>query len=224
MVRRVFLPILAILAGAQAVPAQEGDPERGAVLFRQCNSCHVAEPDGPSRTGPNLYGVVGRSAGSLDGVRYSPAIRDAGEAGLIWTLETLDGFLQDPRGYIPGSRMSFRGLTELQDRLDVIAYLTGDAPVVHSSELGRLSPEIFTIEGDVEYGAYLSSECVACHSASGSDEGIPVVTGLDVEAFILALHDYRDGHRDHQVMTTVTARLTDEEIASLAAYFATLEE
>ena len=224
MLRRVLLPILATLAGAPVALAQEGDPERGAVLFRGCNSCHVAEPDGPSRTGPNLYRVIGRTAGSLDGVRYSPAIREAGEGGLIWTVETLDGFLQDPRGYIPGSRMSFRGLPDLQDRMDVIAYLTGDAPVVHSSELGRLSPEIFAIEGDVEYGEYLSSECVACHSASGSDEGIPPIAGIEPEAFILALHDYRDGHRDHQVMTTVTARLTDEEIASLAAYFALLEE
>ena len=224
MVRRVLLSILATLAGAPVALAQEGDAERGAILFRNCNSCHVAEPDGPSRTGPNLYGVVGRTAGTLDDVRYSPAIREAGEGGLIWTLETLDGFLQDPRGYIPGSRMSFRGLPELQDRMDVIAYLTGDAPVLHSSDLGRLSPEIFAIEGDLEYGEYLSSECVACHSASGSDEGIPVITGIDPEAFILALHDYRDGHREHQVMTTVTARLTDEEIASLAAFFAVLED
>ena len=224
MLRRVFLPILAALAGAPVASAQEGDSERGAVLFRQCNSCHVAVPDGPARTGPNLFDVLGRTAGTLEGVRYSPAIREAGESGLVWTVETLDGFLSDPRGYIPGSRMSFRGLPDLQDRMDVIAYLTGDAPVVHSAELGRLSPEIFTIEGDVEYGAYLSSECVACHSASGSDEGIPVITGLDPEAFILALHDYRDGHREHQVMTMVTARLTDEEIASLAAYFAMMEE
>jgi len=224
MLRRVLLPILATLAGAPVALAQEGDAEHGAVLFRACNSCHVAEPEGPSRTGPNLYGVVGRAAGTLEGVRYSPAILAAGENGLVWTFETLDGFLQDPRGYIPGSRMSFRGLPDLQDRMDVIAYLTGDAPMVHSSDLGRLSPEIFTIEGDLEYGEYLSSECVACHSARGSDEGIPVITGIEPEAFVLALHDYRDGHRDHQVMTTVTARLTDEEIASLAAYFALTEE
>lgn len=224
MLRGILISVLATLAGAPVALAQEGDPERGATLFRHCNSCHVAAPDGPARTGPNLYGVMGRSAGSLEGVRYSPALRAAGEDGLIWTAETLDGFLQDPRGYIPGSRMSFRGLPDLQDRMDVIAYLTGDAPVVHSTELGRLSPEIFAIEGDVEYGEYLSSECVACHSASGSDEGIPPIAGIEPEAFVLALHDYRDGHREHQVMTTVTARLTDEEIASLAAFFALTEE
>ena len=224
MLRRIIPLILAAVAGAPAALAQEGDAERGAVLFRNCGSCHVADPDGPARTGPNLYGVLGRTAGSLDGVRYSPALIAAGNDGLVWTVETLDGFLADPRGYVPGSCMSFRGLPDLQDRMDVIAYLTGDAPVVHSAEIGRLSPEILAMEGDVEYGEYLSSECVACHSARGSDEGIPVITGLEQEAFVLALHDYRDGHREHQVMTTVTARLSDEEIASLAAYFATLAE
>ena len=224
MLRGVVLPILAGLAGAPAALAQEGDAERGAVLFRNCNSCHVVEPDGAARTGPNLHGVLGRTAGTLDGVRYSPAMRAAGEGGLVWTVETLDGFLSDPRGYLPGVRMSFRGLDDIQDRMDVIAFLSGDAAPVHSDGVDRLPPEILSIEGDVEYGEYLSSECVACHSASGSDEGIPVITGLAPEAFILALHDYRDGHREHQVMTTVTARLSDDEIASLAAYFATLAE
>lgn len=224
MLRGIVTLTLATLAGAPAALAQDGDPERGAVLFRQCNSCHVAEPDGPSRTGPNLWGVVGRTAGTLEGTRYSPALREAGENGLVWTQEALDGFLEDPRGYIPGSRMSFRGLPDLQDRMDIIAYLSGDAPMVHSVGLDRISPEVLAMEGDVEYGQYLSSECVACHSEPGDAEGIPAITGIEQEAFILALHDYRDGHREHQVMTTVTQRLTDEEIASLAAYFATLAE
>lgn len=224
MPRGIACLILAGLAGAPAALAQEGNPERGAVLFRNCNSCHVVEAEGRARTGPSLHGVLGRTAGTLDGVRYSSAMRAAGENGLVWTVETLDGFLADPRGYIPGSRMSFRGLPDLQDRMDVIAYLIGDSEAIHSADIGRISPEVLAIEGDVEYGAYLSSECVACHSAAGDDEGIPVITGLEPDAFILALHDYRDGHRDHQVMTTVTARLTDEEIAALAAYFATVAD
>ncbi|RFU11792.1 cytochrome C [Rhodobacteraceae bacterium W635] len=220
MTRALVAITFAVLAGAPAALAQEGDPERGAILFRQCNSCHVAEPDGPARTGPNLYGVIGRTAGTLEDTRYSPAMREAGENGLVWTQESLDGFLQDPRGYMPGSRMSFRGMRDLQDRMDVIAFLTGDAPMVHSAGIERISADILAMEGDVEYGRYLSSECVACHSEPGDDEGIPAITGIEQEAFILAMHDYRDGHREHQVMTTVTQRLTNEEIASLAAYFA----
>ena len=78
-------------------------------------------------------------------------------------------------------------------------------------------------EGDPEYGEYLSGECVTCHSADGADKGIPPITGWDVEAFFYALAAFRDGDREHEAMQMVASRLSDEEIAGLAAYFGDLE-
>lgn len=78
-------------------------------------------------------------------------------------------------------------------------------------------------EGDPEYGAYLSGECVTCHKANGGDEGIPSITGWDREAFFYTLAAYREGEREHEAMQLVASRLSDEEIAGLAAYFGGLE-
>ncbi|MEL7098871.1 MAG: hypothetical protein AAGM84_08595 [Pseudomonadota bacterium] len=78
--------------------------------------------------------------------------------------------------------------------------------------------------GDPDYGAYLAGECTTCHQTSGSYDGIPVITGWDALFFKIAMHEYRAKQRENPVMQTIAARLGDEEIASLAAYFATLEE
>lgn len=119
---------------AQEIPEQlarqlaAADPAEGERVFRQCKSCHTVESGGANRVGPNLYGVVDRALASVEGFRYSPAMQ-AFEG--TWTLERLDAFLADPRGTIPGNRMSFRGLSDATDRAHVIAYLNAnsDAPV-----------------------------------------------------------------------------------------------
>ena len=75
---------------------------------------------------------------------------------------------------------------------------------------------------DVGYGEYLSGECVTCHSQKGVDKGIPVINGLDAEVFATVMHSYKAGDMQHPVMQMVAGRLDDEQIASLAVYFATL--
>ena len=75
---------------------------------------------------------------------------------------------------------------------------------------------------DIGYGEYLSGECVTCHSQTGVNNGIPSINGLDAEAFASVLHDYKAGDLEHPVMQMVAGRLDDEQIASLAVYFATL--
>lgn len=77
--------------------------------------------------------------------------------------------------------------------------------------------------GDAEYGEYLSSECVTCHQLSGAENGIPSITGWDVKSFAFIMHSYRVKARSNPVMQVIAGRLGDEEIAGLAAYFATLE-
>jgi cytochrome c2 len=98
----------------------QGDPAAGEKVFRKCKACHTVEEDGPSRVGPNLYGIVGASVAAVDGFRYSGALTDHGGD---WTPDRLAAFLANPRKAVPGTKMSFAGLRKPEDQADVIAYL-----------------------------------------------------------------------------------------------------
>jgi cytochrome c len=106
------------------VPA--GDPVQGLKIFKgTCALCHLATKDNnPSdasmRIGPNLYGVVGRPAGTLKGFRYSSAMRNS---GVTWTKDQLAIYIHAPQKTIPSVRMTFKGLSNPKDAQDVIAYL-----------------------------------------------------------------------------------------------------
>jgi cytochrome c len=113
-------------AGSSDVEAgdEAGDPDRGERTFQQCYACHSVDPEEIDLPGPNLTGVLGRRAGTWAQFTYSPAMRAAGsERGLVWTRETLDAFLTDPQGFLPGTSMAYAGLREPSVRADVIAYL-----------------------------------------------------------------------------------------------------
>ena len=89
------------------------------------------------------------------------------------------------------------------------------------------SPSLYAADdilakADLGYGEYLSGECVTCHQKNGSDQGIPSITGLDAEGFAQIMLAYRNKELDNNVMQTVAGRLDDEQIASLAVYFASL--
>jgi cytochrome c len=106
----------AIVAASES-QAQEPDGER---LFRQrCSSCHSLET-GQNRTGPSLAAVNGRAAGSLEGARYSPALRDS---TVVWNAETLDRFLASPRQFLPGTTMTMSVTNEAQRRA-MVDFLT----------------------------------------------------------------------------------------------------
>jgi len=98
----------------------QGDPAAGEKVFRKCKACHTVEEDGPSRVGPNLYGIVGASVAAVDGFRYSGALTDHGGD---WTPDRLAAFLANPRKAVPGTKMSFARLRKPEDQADVIAYL-----------------------------------------------------------------------------------------------------
>ena len=85
------------------------------------------------------------------------------------------------------------------------------------------SAEDLLANADGAYGEYLSGECVTCHRADGGDDGIPSITGLDAEGFAYIMHAYRAKELDNNVMQLVAGRLDDEQIASLAVYFASLD-
>jgi cytochrome c len=118
---KVIIMVLATSAAlARLAAAAEGDPEQGRKEFVKCVMCHSAEP-AVHKTGPSLAGVVGRRAGTAPGFgRYSDAMKNA---DVRWNEQTLDAFLSNPRGFIPGSRMTMRGLQAPRERQDIIAYL-----------------------------------------------------------------------------------------------------
>ncbi|MEM7190137.1 MAG: c-type cytochrome [Pseudomonadota bacterium] len=86
-----------------------------------------------------------------------------------------------------------------------------------------VDPAILAIEGDTAYGEYLASDCTTCHQADGADKGIPSITGWPRDAFVTAMHAYKAKARSHPVMQMMAGRLSNEEIAALAAYFGELE-
>lgn len=105
----------------------DGDAGAGEKVFARCKACHTVEEGGPNRVGPNLHGIVGRQAGSKEGFKYSKAMAEAGENGLVWNADTLSEYLENPRDFIKGNRMAFPGLRKPEEVSDVIAYLEANS-------------------------------------------------------------------------------------------------
>ena len=95
------------------------DAGAGEKVFGKCKACHKV--DGTDGTGPHLNGVVNRGKGSIGGFGYSDAM--LASAADTWTPENLNGFLESPKGYMPGTKMAFAGLAKVEDRANLIAYL-----------------------------------------------------------------------------------------------------
>lgn len=118
----------AALLATLPAPYNAADLDNGRRTFARCRSCHTITEGGPNMTGPNLYGLFGRPAGGRPGFNYSPAVK---EAGFVWDAERLDHWLENPRTFLTGTKMSFAGIPDATDRRDVIAFLkveTGYAP------------------------------------------------------------------------------------------------
>lgn len=109
----------ALLATLPA-PYNAGDLANGKAKFGLCRSCHTITPGGSNGVGPNLYGVFGRKAGTHEDYNYSDAVKNA---GFVWDAEHLDKWLAQPREFLPGTKMSFAGVKNEEDRVDLIAYL-----------------------------------------------------------------------------------------------------
>lgn len=111
-----------IQAAIAALPApyNQGDYLAGQKVFAQCRSCHSIEAGGRNLVGPNLHGLFGRTAGSVEGFAYSDALKGA---GFTWDAEQLNNWLTNPTGFLPGNRMAFAGVRDETQRRDLIAYL-----------------------------------------------------------------------------------------------------
>lgn len=89
---------------------------------------------------------------------------------------------------------------------------------------GAIANDDKAVKGDIEYGEYLSGECVTCHSKAGLDKGIPSIIAMDAESMVSLLNAYKSKELENEAMRLIAARLGDEEIAALAVYFASLPE
>jgi cytochrome c len=113
-----------ILAAAAGPSLAAGDADAGKTVFAKCAVCHSVGADAKNKIGPVLNGVVGRQPGSYAGFTYSAAMKDFGTKNPAWTPELLATFLQSPKTAVPGTKMTFAGLTNQADVDNVIAYLT----------------------------------------------------------------------------------------------------
>lgn len=199
----------------------------GEIFANECAACHTIAGDAPSGVGPNLSDIVGRKAGvSTDVFTFSKALQEFAAGGGVWDAATLDKFLVSPKDLIPGSIMSYGGLGSAEDRTALIAWLDDparnqqslEASVNYGSFQGQID-KILALDADPDYGEYLASECLTCHSDKGTTAAVPPIKGLPAAYFLNALLEYKSGARDNQVMKLMAGNLGDDELGALAVYF-----
>ena len=135
--KKLILPATALMFSLAGMAFAAGDAEKGEKDFKKCKACHaIASADEVlfkgGKTGPNLYGVIGRTAGTVEGFKYSASLVQAGEGGLVWTEELLLGFITNPKEFLKEttgdsgakSKMTFK----MKKGENVAAFLASIAP------------------------------------------------------------------------------------------------
>ena len=119
----ILSPMILVLSLGSAQAASEveaGDPVLGQKQFGQCMACHNVTANGPNKVGPNLYGILGRKAGSKSDFAYSDALKNA---GFEWDENKLNQYIRKPSEMLPGNKMAFIGIAKDEVRANIIAYL-----------------------------------------------------------------------------------------------------
>jgi cytochrome c len=115
---------IATLLGALASPVlAEGDAKKGSKIFNKCKACHAVGEGAKNKVGPPLNGIVGSPAAQNSDFKYSSAMTEAAEGGLVWDTESLTIFLTKPKDLVDGTKMSFAGLRKQTEIDHIIAYL-----------------------------------------------------------------------------------------------------
>ncbi|MDH3596119.1 MAG: cytochrome c family protein [Rhodospirillales bacterium] len=113
------LPLAFAIALVGGSALADGDATAGKKVFKKCQACHALEA-GKKKIGPSLHGIFGRKAGSVDGFKFSKAMK---ASDIVWDEENMDKFLAKPKTVLPGTRMVFAGLKKDDQRKNLIAYL-----------------------------------------------------------------------------------------------------
>lgn len=114
------LALLAMLI-VGATPALAQDVANGEDVFKKCRACHQIGENAKNGVGPNLNGVIGRKAGTIEGFAYSEANKSS---GVTWDAETFLKYIKDPKAAMPGNKMAFAGVKDEQDAKDLLAYIS----------------------------------------------------------------------------------------------------
>ncbi|HIG22143.1 MAG TPA: cytochrome c family protein [Henriciella sp.] len=130
-----IVPATSYQAAFDVLPApySQADYSLGRRTFKNCQSCHTITEGGRHSVGPNLHGIFGRTVGTAEGFQYSKALE---AEDFTWTPERLEEWLDNPRGYLPGNRMTFAGVHRPADRHAVIAYLMVESGYAAELESG----------------------------------------------------------------------------------------
>lgn len=141
-----FGAMVLMASGAMA----DGDPIKGKKLAKKCQACHTLAEGGKNKLGPNLYGILNNPVGKVAGYKYSKAMASS---DLVWDAGNFSDFVEKPKKFFKGTKMSFRGFKKQEQRDDLLAYFKtlGDNKVVAI--------------GDVDAGKIVAARhCVVCHT------------------------------------------------------------
>jgi len=117
---RKWVLAAAMVAAMPMAANAAGDAEAGKTVFNKCKACHQVGPGAKNAVGPELNAVIGRAAGSIEGYKYSDALK---ASGLTWDEAALKEWLTNPKAKVPGTKMIFAGLKDAADIDNIIAYL-----------------------------------------------------------------------------------------------------
>ncbi|MGA0533785.1 c-type cytochrome [Hansschlegelia sp. KR7-227] len=196
----------AAASGALALLAK-ADPAKGESAAKKCGACHSFDKGGPAKMGPNLYGVVGMKHGHMQGFGYSDAMKKTTDK--TWDFANLDHWLENPKGYLPGTSMSFAGVKNPEERANLLAYLNKNSdnpqPLPKAGEgapatAGAGAPaaaggagggfEAKVASADVKKGENAVKKCAACHSF---DKGGKAKIGPNLYGVVGAKHAHQEG-------------------------------
>ncbi|MDE2436853.1 MAG: c-type cytochrome [Sphingomonadales bacterium] len=175
---------------AAAVPIEtllaSADPAKGEAVFKKCASCHTANQGGANGIGPNLYGVLGDSIGTgRGGFAFSAALKAKGGK---WDFASLNQWLTNPKAFVPGTAMSFAGLSDPVERANLMAWLNTQgsnlplpaAPAAAPAATAGAGAAAAAVVGDAAAGEKSFAKCKACHTINaGGANGIgPNLAGI----------------------------------------------